>query len=428
MKTLIFKIQVDNEIKSIIEEDSRKCSSIYRFSFNRYQDRLSTKDIYKLISDKFNDTNSHLRNSSLRQANNLFKRLKFKQHVKFGQVYRRKNGLIDEDKYKQSRNIGIVSEGESSYKGNRLFQIDLEHNCFIYKRNRKEHYKLPILEHLSDKRQHLLQTLSTLMVTKTIPVTFKLRNDNIYLSYDETIVENNKRFKNLFNNRILGIDLNPNYFGISILQFNYKDEYKVLFKQCIDITRLQGCTNKNKIKFELQQINHHILKLCKQFHVSKLSVEDLKFNPKNKFWNKDLNRLCKNKFRYSIVKTHLQTLCNTYGVQFIEINSSYSSIIGNFNHGSNKCPDMIASSIEIARRGYKKFTKGWFQPKFISKQRLQEVLGNQWKKELELTCNSWKELTREIKKSKLKYRFQLDPLNAVFSVFYIKKLYTLYTF
>lgn len=81
---------------------------------------------------------------------------------------------------------------------------------------------------------------------------------------------------------------------------------------------------------------------------------------------------------------------------------------------------MISSSIEIARRGYKKFIRGWFQPEFISKQRLQEVLGNQWKKELELT--------REIKKSKLKYRFQLHPLNAVFSVFYIKKLYILYTF
>ena len=42
MKTLIFKIQVSNDIKEVIEEDSRKCSSIYRFSFNRYQDKLQT--------------------------------------------------------------------------------------------------------------------------------------------------------------------------------------------------------------------------------------------------------------------------------------------------------------------------------------------------------------------------------------------------
>ena len=67
--------------------------------------------------------------------------------------------------------------------------------------------------------------------------------------------------------------------------------------------------------------------------------------------------LCKNKFRYSFVKNHLTTLCNVYGVELIEVNAAYSSIIGNFRHGSDTCPDMIAASIEIARRSYKKFEK-----------------------------------------------------------------------
>jgi hypothetical protein len=42
-------------------------------------------------------------------------------------------------------------------------------------------------------------------------------------------------------------------------------------------------------------------------------------------------------------------LCNIYGVELIEVNAAYSSIIGNFKHGSESCPDMIAASIEIAR-------------------------------------------------------------------------------
>ncbi len=38
-------------------------------------------------------------------------------------------------------------------KGNRLFKIDVENNCFIYKRACKEHYYLNIVEKLSDKRK-----------------------------------------------------------------------------------------------------------------------------------------------------------------------------------------------------------------------------------------------------------------------------------
>ena len=99
--------------------------------------------------------------------------------------------------------------------------------------------------------------------------------------------------------------------------------------------------------------------------MSKLAAEDLKFKKRNKFWSKDLNRLCKNQFRYSRVKSHLQTLCSTYGVELIEVNAAYSSIIGNFVHGDSTTPDMVAASIEIARRSYHKFRKGWYQPPFV---------------------------------------------------------------
>ena len=207
------------------------------------------------------------------------------------------------------------------------------------------------------------------MSEKKIPVTIRLKKDHIYLSYDEKIVENEKQFKGLFKNRVLGIDLNPNYFGISIIEFNHQDKYRVIHKEVIDLNKLQE-KSKNKIHYELYEINHRILKLCKQWHVSKLAIEDLNFKKSNKFWSKDLNRLCRNKFRYSFVKSHLNTLCNVYGVELIEVNAAYSSIIGNFKHGSYTCPDMVAASIEIARRAYKKFQKGWIYPKIVKDQRI----------------------------------------------------------
>jgi len=85
---------------------------------------------------------------------------------------------------------------------------------------------------------------------------------------------------------------------------------------------------------------------------------------------------------------------------------------------------MIASSIEIGRRGYKKFSKGWFYPMFSI-----EHLNEQWKQTLS-GIEDWKQAFQEIKKSKLKYRFQLNEFiqNAVFSKFYIKSKLKIYKF
>ena len=320
--------------------------------------------------------------------------------------------MITKEEYKNSKNLGLFSEGENNQHGNRLFKLDVQNGKIIYKRACKEHYDLIIDEQLSPKRKKILSTIQSLMNEKKIPISVKVKNDNIYFTYDEKIVEKEKQFKDLKSNRVLGIDLNPNYFGISIIEFKEDDSFKVLYKEVIGLEELQS-KPKNKINFEIYEIDHHILNLCKNFKVSKLSVEDLKFK-KNKFWNKNLNKLYKNQFRYSMVKSHLTTLCSTYGVELIEVNAGYSSIIGNFVHGSDNCPDMVAASIEIARRAYRKFEKGWFQPSFVSKQRLMQVLGNQWKEELGQGYQSWKGLSGKIKESKLKYRFQLNPLNAVF--------------
>ena len=425
MKTISFKIETNEQLQKVISEDSRICSSIYRFAFNRFQDHLTSSQNYNVIAETFKDVNCHLRNSALRAANGLYK-LNKNNKIYFGKFLRFKRNLITKDEFKNSRDMGIMSEGEFNQKGNRLFQIKVDENKFIYKRKQKEHYDLKIVEKLSDKRKQILEKLQVLMSEKKIPVTFRLKKDHIYISYDEKIVEKEKQFKNLFKNRVLGIDLNPHYFGISIIEFNHQDKFHVIHKEVIDLNKLQE-KSKNKIHHELYEINHYILKLCKQWHVGKLSIEDLKFKS-DKFWNKDLNRLCRNKFRYSFVKQHLNTLCNVYGVELIEVNAAYSSIIGNFRHGSDTCPDMIASSIEIARRSYKKFEKGWIYPKIVSDQRIQQVLGNQWKKELMLDYMSWKGLSGIIKKSKLKYRFQLQPLKAVFSKNYLKKFIQILNF
>ena len=85
---------------------------------------------------------------------------------------------------------------------------------------------------------------------------------------------------------------------------------------------------------------------------------------------------------------------------------------------------MIASSIEIARRGFKKYSKGWFYPIFNI-----EHLNEQWKQTLG-GIEDWKPAFKEIKKSKMMYRFQLTDFvnNAVFRKFYKKLNKQIYIF
>ena len=429
MKTISFRFKYeDKKLQEVLLEDSRICSSMKRFVFNRLLEKKTRVQINAELKEKFK-CNSFLRNSEIIDGSVIFDTFKKRncEKLHFGKFKKFQKRLITKEEYKDSRNTGIYAVGEANQKGNRLFKVDVQNTKIVYKRACKEHYDLIIDEKLNQKRKALLFKIQSLMEEKKTPITVRLKNDRIYLTYDEKIVEKEKQFKGLKSNRVLGVDLNPNYFGISIIEFDNNNEFKILYKEAIDVSELQS-ESKNKIHFEIYEINHHILNLCKNFKVSKLSVEDLKFKKNNKFWNKKLNRLCKNQFRYSMVKSHLQTLCSTYGVELIEVNAAYSSIIGNFVHGGDNTPDMVAASIEIARRAYKKFEKGWFQPGFVSKQRLMQVLGNQWKEELGQGYQSWKGLSGKIKELKLKYRFQLLPQNAVFSKFHNKRLTYVYRY
>lgn len=79
---------------------------------------------------------------------------------------------------------------------------------------------------------------------------------------------------------------------------------------------------------------------------------------------------------------------------------------------------MVASSIEIARRAYKKFSKGWFYPTYDSVAVSQTL--NQGKEEVFNGCKSWVEAFNQIKNSKMRYRVQLDACQCCFQRVYRK--------
>ena len=75
-------------------------------------------------------------------------------------------------------------------------------------------------------------------------------------------------------------------------------------------------------------------------------------------------------------------------------------------YGDENTPDMVAASIEIARRSYKKFEKGWFYSSF---DKSLSQMNEQWKQtSSDNFVKDWKGLFSLIKESELKYRISLS--------------------
>ena len=411
MKTIKLPVTFNEKI----EEDIRVYSSVVRYSFNRFQEGMKIKEVYHDCCLKFN-LGSHLINSANREAQSLYKREGNKKVI-FGDFKRRIKGLISNEEFKISKLRGFTSEGECPQKGNRHFKFDILNNTIIYKRNRKEHISLS-LPNLKKKLKEELLKVQYFMEEKKLPVTIKLKNGYIYITFDESIVHNELKLKDLKSNRVMGIDLNPNYIGFSVLEFKDNDTFEIIKKGVFDVTLLNKDFNKNKKRHELRELNHKLIRICKHYKVSKICIEDLSIKSSDKGQGKVFNRLCNNQWNREITISNLKVLTSTYGIELVEVNPIYSSFVGNLEYGNDTTPDMIASSIEIGRRGYKKFSKGWFYPKLDTEKVKNKF--NQWKEEIYSDVENWKNLFDKVKKSGMRYRFQLNDSDAVFERFYHK--------
>lgn len=428
MKTIKLKITNHPELQG----DMHVYSSMVRMAFNRFQDGMCENDIRKHLR-RFFDVNCWLALSATKEAHALFDRSGQRKIIFGGKfnLLQRLRGKISKEQFRESRLRAICSYGEAGPKGNRLIDFDLPNGRLFYKPRKGINTEFAFCRP-KKKLTRELEALQELIDQKKVPVTVALSGDEIRLSYDETLIHQ-EAYKGLKPNRILGIDMNPNYIGVSVIEFGKNDEFETLHKEVFDLFQLtkksgEASSSKrskyltNKLKHETIDIAHRISGLIDCWKCSKLAVEDLSCNAK--LPSKELNRLCRSKWQRTLLVNKLKMLAGIHKFELVEVNPAYSSIIGNVAYGSPDTPDMVAASIEIARRAYKKFEKGWLYPKFSV-----EKLDEQWKQTL-ARAKTWKDLFLKVKELKLKYRFLLRDYvqNAVFSYLYIKRKWQRYVF
>ena len=89
-------------------------------------------------------------------------------------------------------------------------------------------------------------------------------------------------------------------------------------------------------------------------------------------------------WKRTLINEIINRRCNETKTIRIDVNPSYTSFIGNLLHNEY---DPIAASIEVGRRGIKKFSKGGFFPEFNITNFINDKMYNKIKE-----CKTWKEL------------------------------------
>lgn len=425
MKTI--KLKIMNSID--LNYELKTYNSVVHFVYNRFHDdySLKEKDVRSQVNQLFKGKlNSWLLQCAIKEGKSIQERCCNKKVIFGGKsLYRRYlRGLICKEDFNKQRQLPISSQGEMLQRGNRMFDFHLGNQSLVFKVSKDKHIDIQ-LGHIHRTLQKELNKLNELCYDKKATVSIKLNNDYIWIIYDEKILCNSVKINGLKDNRILGLDMNPNYIGLSVIEFDKEDKFKILHKQVFD---LKGLTNKNvsnnKRQYEIIKICHTINNLINYWKCKRLSIEELNIKPSDKGQGKTFNRLCNNVWDRSLVVNKLKMLSTVYGFDFIEVNPAYSSFIGNLVYGDDVTPDMIAASIEIARRGYKKYKKNWFYPIFDI-----DCLDERWKQTLTGVKN-WKEAFLKLKNSKVKYRVLLNDIiqNAVFSKYNRKSKVIVYSF
>lgn len=407
----------------------RTYNSVVHFAYNRFHDDSSAKekDVRYQVNQLFKGKlNSWLLQCAIKEGKSIQERNNSKKVIFGGKsLYRRYlRKLINKEEFSKQRQFPISSQGEMLQRGNRMFDFHFDNQSLVFKVSKDKHIDIQ-LGHIHRNLQKELNKLNELCYDKKATVSIKLNNDYIWITYDEKLLCNSVKFNELKDSRVMGLDMNPNYIGLSVIEFDKEDKFKILHKQVFDLKRLTDKNiSKNKRQYEILKICHTISDLMNYWKCKKLSIEDLNISSSDKGQGKTFNRLCNNVWDRSLITNKLTMLSNIYGYELVEVNPVYSSFIGNLVYGNTTTPDMVAASIEIARRGYKKYEKNWFYPIFNV-----DCLDERWKQTLTGVRN-WKDTFLKIKNSKVKYRVLLDDIiqNTVFSKYNRKSKVVIYSF
>ena len=413
---ITLKLPYKSTNMSEIAEYQRQYSLCLRFLYNRLYDSkgvMKEKELRQFQSKLNNIENigCWLFQSAIREAIQIYNTYEDRKIVfgtKKALIARNKN-KISKEEYKSKRLRSIYSIGEASKHGNRHFRI-VSDSKIVFQPNRNTKIELNLAY-----KDSKLSKLFALQQENKIALTYTLNANFVCITYDEKELENYNHIK--VENRVLALDLNPNWIGLSIVDWKSSSKYEIIYSKTFDLNRFDRKENfLSKKKHELIEISKHIVNLVIHYQCSILAIEDLNIKSCNKGKGTHYNRMCNNTWLRNIVAQQLSKRCNIHNIAFVKVKADYSSFIGNLMFREEKKFDPVLASIEIGRRGYE-FVNQYVDKKKEKKKNIvfpdKEDFRRQYIKSMEefdildKVDLSWKELYSYAKETKMMYRFPL---------------------
>jgi hypothetical protein len=371
-------------------------------------------------------------------------------------------------KYQAQRVLPIYSVGEAPQKSNRKFEFDFENQNLLFKPDKKTHFKIEF--HVSKNQQIVLNQLQSRI--GELPISVRVSESFVWITYDEEKLagydfkknalkkdaqklaktdkdgrkalfqqyladQKSRKLATKIENRSLAVDLNPEYIGFSVVETQAEGSPKVLHKGVLDCSNLntrmglsstdpEQVAQNHKRRFELCELWKYLFRLATHYKVAMFVSEELEFKPENDNTSStEANRKTKNLWHRELTRNLIQKYCNTLGIENVSVIAAYSSFVGNIQHADF---DPISASLEIARRGIVKYTKGSsiFPPLHSQDVDTMYQLGLDVPRD---SVGSWKQAFGHFAASELRYRRDFDKTrfldNYLFSYKSCIKLYTL---
>ena len=316
--------------------------------------------------------------------------------------------------FSEKRNMSLFVVGEANQKGNRYFDFNrLAEGIIIYKSNRYNHVEIKIK--VTKWNKPLLLKLQKLAIDCMIPISVRLSNDNISLSYEESflngyefketemkheIKEIRKKKKDLADeelkrivndcrikyhreqenrmlvgkkaNRYISIDMNPTNIGYVVFDVLKGDEIKIIEIGEFDMsllakrlgvasTHYKQLKQNDKRKYELTIVLKKLFNIANHYGCSRFVIEKLNTEYKDgEEFSKEANRKIKNLWNKELTLQIIRRRCSVNGIKLIEVNPCHSSFIGNVQHPFE---DAASAACEIGRRGTQQYIEnGKFYP------------------------------------------------------------------
>ena len=281
---------------------------------------------------------------------------------------------------------------------------------------------------LSKNYLKIIRLLYEHQVAGDMPITYKIDSEYVYITYSVEKLYKNVKILNRpkqIQDRVLAIDLNPNYVGWSVVDWKSHSDFHIVESNTITIKDLNDAeyalkeqhlpsTHRKRKKITNERYNEIFLisktltSIAVHYGCSLFGYEQLAIVTKDNKKGTNFNRLINNQWLRRPLIDNIRKNCAKYNIECLEVLCEYSSFVGNFIFRDCGYPDMCLASIEIGRRTYEYYHQ-YIANDFAKTKNIVFPNVDDFREQIERTMEVFNLKDSEIDLKKIYYALKRDP-------------------